>query len=167
MSSDEIPVAASEPRIAPASWPADRALAATLLEEYAASLGVDLGFQDFAAELAGLPGKYAPPAGLFLIARIGAAAVGCGAFRPLEPGICEMKRLYVRPDFRGYRIGRRLCGVLIEAARRQGYRAMRLDTLPTMQPARRLYAALGFAPVAPYYPNPIAGTAYLELSLPG
>ncbi|HJU18161.1 MAG TPA: GNAT family N-acetyltransferase [Stellaceae bacterium] len=155
--------------IAEARWPADASAMAALLREYAshaAALGYDLTFQGFAAELAGLPGPYVRPHGLLLIARSGAGAAGCAGYRPLAEGICEMKRLYVRPGFRRQGIGERLCRELIGRARECGYRAMRLDTGAAMQSARRLYAALGFAAIPPYYETPY-DTLCLELSLAG
>jgi ribosomal protein S18 acetylase RimI-like enzyme len=160
-------------RVREADGSADLAGVGRLFEEYAGSLGFDLGFQGFAAELAGLPGDYAPPAGCLLLAFDPAAIsssdpfAGCVALRPLEPGICEMKRLYLRPAFRGLGGGRLLAEAVIAAARARGYQRMRLDTVPSMQAARTLYAALGFRGIAPYRHNPIPETAYMELDLTG
>jgi ribosomal protein S18 acetylase RimI-like enzyme len=137
-----------------------------IFREYAASLQVDLCFQGFEAELQGLPGQYASPAGgLWLAVTAGGDVAGCGAFRPLPeadyPDACEMKRLYVRPAHRGSGLGRRLALTLMDEARQCGYRTMLLDTLDEMEAAREMYASLGFEEVPPYYFNPIAGAHYL------
>jgi len=136
-----------------------------LFEEYADSLGFDLGFQGFERELHDLPGEYAAPRGRLLVARVGTAAVGCVGVRPLAPDVCEMKRLYVRSGHRGTGAGRALAEAAIAAGRALGYARMRLDTVPSMRAARALYAALGFREIPPYRHNPIAGTAFMELDL--
>jgi ribosomal protein S18 acetylase RimI-like enzyme len=156
---------ASQIRIAEARWPDDQALAEALFREYVASLGVDISFQNVDAELSSLPGKYARPGGVVLIARDGDEAAGIGAYRALEAGIAEMKRLYVRPRWRGVKLGRELAEELIEDARVQGYRTIVLDTLQSMDAAKKLYLSLGFRPIAPYYDNPLPGTTYLALEL--
>jgi GNAT superfamily N-acetyltransferase len=139
-----------------------------LFEEYAASLDVDLCFQNFAAELAGLPGDYAPPRGCLLVADGEPRVAGCVALRPLGGrggALGEIKRLYVRPEGRGAGVGRALAETVIARARALGFLELKLDTLATMREARALYAALGFRECAPYYRNPLPGVAYMQLAL--
>jgi putative acetyltransferase len=141
------------------------ALIRRLFGEYANSLEVDLAFQGFAEELAGLPGDYARPAGGLLLGFDGDEPAGCVAFRPLEPGVCEMKRLYVRPPARGAGWGRRLVERVVGEATAAGYERMRLDTLPSMRAALGLYTGLGFREIPAYRHNPVAGTRFLEREL--
>jgi putative acetyltransferase len=140
-----------------------------LFREYASSLDVDLCFQNFDAELAELPGDYAAPNGHLLVAFVDGSLAGCGGFRRISnvdyANACEMKRLYVRPAFRRFGLGRLLAQRLMDEARGSGYSAMLLDTLNDMEAARGLYASLGFDEIAPYYFNPIAGAHYLLAAL--
>jgi len=144
---------------------ADWLEARRLIEEYAASLNLDLSFQNFAHELAHLRSEYAPPTGAFLIALGDGVAAGCIGLRRFSEGVGEVKRLYVMPAARGQGLGRRLAEGIVIAARRLGYRRLLLDTLPSMTEAQSLYLSLGFKPTAPYRFNPVAGTAFLELEL--
>lgn len=143
----------------------DLTSARQLLIEYAESLDFDLDFQGFDEELANLPGEYAPPKGYLLLAEYKGQLAGCVALRGLSEDICEMKRLYVRPEFRGLGIGRALAQFVIEQARTIGYTYMRLDTAPSMQAARALYLSLGFGQISPYRYNPIEGAIFMELEL--
>ena len=140
-----------------------------ILREYAQSLNIDLCFQNFEEEIRTLPGEYASPEGLLLLAQINGSIAGCGAMRALPtadyPNACEMKRLYVRPEFRGIGVGQALVGALMDAARMTGYSSMVLDTLNDMEAARHLYASFGFEEIPPYYFNPIAGAHYLKAQL--
>ncbi|MBY8826164.1 GNAT family N-acetyltransferase [Sphingomonas colocasiae] len=153
--------------INPVRTPDDLADVAALFRAYAASLDVDLAYQDFADELAGLPGRYAPPMGALLIARNGEGApLGCIALRPMKnPACCEMKRLFVAPAGRGLGLGRRLADALIAVAKELGYREMWLDTLPSMAAAQSLYRTMGFVVVDPYYASPVAGTLFMRRML--
>lgn len=145
--------------------PAELPLVRALFEEYAAGLDVDLCFQGFAEELAGLPGRYAPPFGGLWIAVDHGQAVGCVALRPLDQGVCEIKRLYLRPEARGTGVGRRLVEIVLVHAAAQGHRRVCLDTLPSMTGAIALYRSLGFEQVAPYNDSSIAGMLFLERDL--
>lgn len=141
----------------------------TLFEEYAGALGLDLEFQGFSDELGHLPGDYALPDGTLLIAHVGGALAGCCALRPLRNNAytdaCEMKRLYVRPMFRGFGLGRALADRILETAIQIGYASILLDTLDEMESARALYADLGFVEIPPYYANPLLGAHYLRADL--
>ncbi|MFN3861724.1 MAG: GNAT family N-acetyltransferase [Roseateles sp.] len=151
--------------------PEDWQEARLILRDYANSLDVDLGFQGFEEELASLPGAYAPPQGLMLLALVDGAVAGSGAFRPLPDvdyaNACEMKRLFVRPAFRRFGLGRLLAQALMDRATEAGYSTMLLDTLDDMEAARGLYESLGFVEVPPFYFNPIPGAHYLKAELGG
>ncbi len=152
-------------RIKPAETPHELEAVRNLFREYEAYLQVDLCFQNFEEELACLPGKYAPPRGALLIALIGGRAVGCVALRGLDTDMCEMKRLFVRPEARGTGLGRQLAEEIVARAKAMGYATMRLDTLDRLTEAMRLYASLGFRKTAPYYDNPLPGVVYWALAL--
>ena len=139
--------------------------ARSLFREYEKSLGISLCFQNFAAEVEGLPGVYAPPDGRLLIAFVGKRPAGCVALRRIGGDVAELKRLYVRLRFRGMKLGRRLTEAVLEEARSIGYRAVRLDTLPSMREAQALYVALGFADIPPYNDHPVEGTRFMEKRL--
>jgi putative acetyltransferase len=151
--------------IRPVRTEADVAAARELFVEYQAWSGVDLCFQSFPAELASLPGAYAPPSGRLLLAQRGPVIAGCIAMRALDGERCEMKRLFVRPEHHGLGLGRLLVTTLIAEAKAAGYRAMVLDTLPKMQAAQRLYESLGFHDIEDYTVNPIPGARWLGLDL--
>src|SRR6202030_4613502 len=150
-----------ETSITEAVWPEDQAPISRLMREYVEALEADISFQDFESEHAGLPGKYARPEGVVLIGWTAHEAVGIVAYRPLEHRICEMKRLYVLPRFRGTGLGRLLVEELVSDARSYGYRRMVLDTLPSMRPAQALYSAMGFRPIRAYYDNPLPRVIYM------
>jgi putative acetyltransferase len=152
-----------EIRIAAAEIPDDIETIRELFVEYAKWLGEDLCFQGFEAELAGLPGDYAGERGVLLIARSGAEAAGCIALRPFDADTGEIKRLYVRPAFRGTGLGKNLSLRVLEGGRQAGYRRLVLDTLDRMESAVRLYERLGFRPIPAYYVNPMKGALYFEL----
>lgn len=136
-----------------------------LFREYQRWLGVDLCFQSFEEELAALPGKYGPPRGRLLLALEEGRPAGCVALRPIAGGACEMKRLFVRDEFRGLGIGRRLAEAIVKAGREMGYRSMKLDTVPKLKEALGLYASMGFEPTEPYVFNPLEGAIFLEKKL--
>ena len=139
--------------------------ARTLFLEYADDLGVDLCFQDFQQELDGLPGAYAPPDGRLLLAFDGEPAIGCVTVRKLDAGICEMKRLYVKPAYRDKGLGRNLAEAIIAEARAIGYERMRLDSLTSLREAGALYQSLGFVEIPPYRYNPLVNAVFMELDL--
>jgi len=152
-------------RIRPASGADDMRVLADLFRGYAASLPVDLDYQDFDDELAALPGKYAPPKGVLLLARDADGALGCVGLRALAEGVCEMKRLYLLPAARGLGLGRALADAAVAEARRLGYRELRLDTLPTMARAIAMYEQMGFERIEPYYRPTPPGTVFMALRL--
>ncbi|HYV19938.1 MAG TPA: GNAT family N-acetyltransferase [Verrucomicrobiae bacterium] len=152
-------------RIAQARTPEEIDAARLLFREYAAGLGFDLAFQGFEAELGALPGDYVPPRGALLLAVDSAAWAGCVALRPIDGEVCEMKRLYVRPSWRGTGLGRRLAAAILDEGGRLGYARMRLDTVPAMQSAIALYESLGFRDIPAYRHNPVPGTRWLEAPL--
>jgi putative acetyltransferase len=161
-----VPSVSSVVNIFTAESPAHIALAGELFREYAHSLGFSLCFQNFDKELADMPGKYAPPGGRLLLAECESQVAGCVALRKLVDHICEMKRLFVRPQFRGKGFGRALADRIICEARQIGYTHMRLDTVEHfMKDAVTMYRRLGFREIAPYCDNPIAGALYMELQL--
>ena len=147
--------------VSPADWIEGR----RLVEEYIASLGMDLSFQDLGRELDELSVEYGPPAGEFLLAEIDGVRVGCAGLRRFNDGVGEMKRLYTVPAVRGRGVGRLLAQGVVAAARERGYGRLVLDTLPLMAEAQALYRSMGFRTMAPYRFNPIAGTTFLELEL--
>ena len=155
--------------IALATSPDQLDAARALFLEYAEQLGVDLDFQGFEEELAGLPGDYAAPRGALLLAEVEGTIAGCCALRPLDtadyPNASEMKRLYVRRAFRGFGLGRELASAMLDRARQAGYACVLLDTLDDMESARALYTELGFQEIPPYYHNPIAGAHYLKADI--
>ena len=140
-----------------------------IFTEYAGQLGIDLCFQNFEAELAGLPGEYSDPSGALLLALVDGEIAGCCGLRALDssdyPNAAEMKRLYVRKAFRRFGLGRQLAEAMLDTARMAGYRSVLLDTLDDMESARALYAELGFTQIPPYYHNPIPGAHYLKVDL--
>lgn len=141
------------------------ATARALFREYAEAIDTDLEYQGFAAELEALPSPYAPPAGALFIARVNELVAGCVGLRPLGGGIGEMKRLYVRPAYRSFGLGKRMVEAVIEAARRAGHRELRLDTLPSMAAAQALYRHLGFIEIPPYNDKYLPGTRFYSLQL--
>jgi len=161
---DKLPVILRTP-----SLPHELDAVRTIFREYADSLGIDLHFQNFDAELAQLPGEYAAPRGHLLLAEVDGAIAGCCALRPLDsadyPNAAEMKRLYVRKAFRGFGLGRELAEAVLDAARQGGYACVLLDTLDEMESARALYTDLGFEEIPPYYHNPVAGAHYLKADI--
>ena len=136
-----------------------------LIRKYAAELQVDLCFQDFENELATLPGEYSEPTGSMLLGYVEGKAVGCVGLRYLKSGICEMKRMYLEPAYRQNGHGRQLAVAILQEASRLGYNKMRLDTLPKLTQALKLYTKLGFYPIAPYYKTPLSETIFMEINV--
>lgn len=141
------------------------AMVRELFIEYAAAIGIDLEYQGFSAELASLPGKYAPPTGELFLARVGDVAAGCVALRALDPATRELKRLYVRPAIRGMGLARRLVEAAVSSARKQGCAELRLDTLASMAQAQALYRSFGFVEIPPYGTDHVQDTRFYGLSL--
>ncbi len=158
-------VEADVPVCRPALAPSELAAARELFEEYARSLNFSLCFQNFDRELAALPGSYAAPGGALLLLRHDHRWAGCVALQALQEGIGEIKRLYLRPEFRGLGLGRALMHEILKEARRRSYTRLRLDTVPRMDTAIALYRRMGFVEIPPYRPNPIPGALYFELAL--
>ena len=148
-----------------ARFPEHLEVVRTIFREYAESLNIDLSFQNFEAELAGLPGKFAAPRGRILLAESDGQIIGCIAVRPLDDTICEMKRLYIRPSGRGQQLGKQLAVRICHIAQEAGYTFIRLDTLSTMLAARQLYTSLGFKEISAYVFNPIEGAIFMERDL--
>ena len=136
-----------------------------MLQEYVAWIGLDLAFQEIDAEIDGLPGDYVPPRGALFVVDDDARLIGMIGLRPLEGEVCEMKRLFVRPEARGRGLAKQLIARVLDEARRLDYDEIRLDTLPMMADAQSLYVALGFDDIPPYYDTPIAGTRFMRLRL--
>jgi putative acetyltransferase len=155
----------SAPEIRQAVSAEDVETARELFREYEKSIGISLCFQNFAEEVATLPGVYAPPSGRLLIAFASGQAGGCVALRKIGDGVAEMKRLYVRPAHRGTGLGRKLAEAVLAEAGAAGYRTVRLDTLATMKEAQALYVSMGFTDIPPYNDHPIAGTRFMEKAL--
>lgn len=153
------------PSISQARFPIDQAEVVSIFREYVRSPTVSLDFQDYEAEFAALPGKYAAPEGRLLLAREGHTVLGCAALRRVDASTCEMKRVYVRPAGRGQNLGRRLVETLLSEARMAGYSRICLDVLPEFMAAQKLYESLGFVPAPPVSFNPVAGTQFLALVL--
>lgn len=153
------------PVIKQALFPNDRDVVVSIFREYVSSPVANLDFQEYEAEFAGLPGKYAPPQGRLLLARECGTVLGCAALRRVDESACEMKRVYVRPAARGRNLGRRLVQAILNEAKIAGYSRVCLDVLPEFTAAQRLYESLGFVPAPPVSFNPVPGTRFLALAL--